>query len=116
MIRKLFKHSIQDVDEAIASRKFNPWEFELSVTQWKRLMKLYKVFENEVQGQWWCKSFSEDRMNGFMLDMFNRNIYGYGYAISFFKLIYYWHVIDRKTCRMFRSYAKRTYKQIYETL
>ena len=118
--RKLRKHTIDELNEAVKDlRVLIIIDWGIWISSWKLLMELWKDFES-------CKfntgaynqttRVDEERLIAKMVDSIKYQTNSVYEEISqFFKLLWWYHVIDRKTSRRFRSICKRMeYNEFYK--
>lgn len=114
--RKLRKHTIDELNEAINDLKvLIIIDWGIWITSWRLLMDLWKDFES---GKFNTGAYNqttrvdEERLISKMVDSIGIKPYlidvsTYNEVEQFFKLLWWYHVIDRKTCRKFRSICKQ---------
>lgn len=114
--RKLRKHTIDELNEAVKDlRVFIIIDWGIWVTSWELLMDLWKDFES---GKFNTGAYNqttrvdEERLivkmvNSIKIKNYLTDIVIYKEVEQFFKLLWWYHVIDRKTSRRFRSICKR---------
>ena len=118
--RKLKKHTIDELDNAINDLKvLIIIDWGIWISSWKLLMELWKDFES---GKFNTGAYNqttrvdEERLIAKMVDSIRYKTNSiYEEIEQFFKLLWWYHVIDRKTGRRFRSICKRMkYNEFYK--
>lgn len=118
--RKLRKHTIDELNEAIKDlRVLIIIDWGIWISSWKLLMELWKDFES---GKFNTGAYNqttrvdEERLITKMVDSIRYKTNSiYEEIEQFFKLLWWYHVIDRKTGRRFRSICKRMkYNEFYK--
>ena len=117
MIRKLFKHTIYDLDRAF-QKGYDPCWNDISEYWWHRFAPVWRDFEKELKTAWWegtqIPAERIERMIWEHMSRCDRDVLPKVY--DFFVLLYYWHIIPRKASRILRGYCKRIYLDSYEKL
>ncbi len=118
--RKLRKHTIDELNEAVKDlRILIIIDWGIWISSWKLLMELWKDFES---GKFNTGAYNqttradEERLITKMVDSIRYKTNSiYEEIEQFFKLLWWYHVIDRKTGRRFRSICKRMkYNEFYK--
>lgn len=117
MIRKLFKHTIYDLDKAF-QEGYNPYWNDVTEYWWHRFAPVWQSFEKELKDAWregtQIPAERIKRMIWNDMSRYDRDVLPKVY--DFFVLLYYWHIIPRKACRILRGHCKRIYLDSYEKL